>query len=107
MQGTSLSFPLEQEKPIPRNSEASYGLSVLVLVFRIFTDMSIFTEPLSETVPRSLSLLCSQIALIMRNKPDIDQGDIDDLYKNLRVYEDEMKRSSIFTSNSQNLAFLS
>ncbi|GJY71338.1 ribonuclease H-like domain-containing protein [Tanacetum coccineum] len=49
----------------------------------------------------------SQIALIMRNKPDIDQTDIDDLYNNLRVYEDEMKRSSSSTSNSQNLAFLS
>ncbi|GJU76328.1 ribonuclease H-like domain-containing protein [Tanacetum coccineum] len=49
----------------------------------------------------------SQIALIMRNKPDIDQTDIDDLYKILRVYEDEMKRSSSSTSNSQNLAFLS
>ncbi|GJV74678.1 putative ribonuclease H-like domain-containing protein [Tanacetum coccineum] len=43
----------------------------------------------------------------MRNKPDIDQTDIDDLYNNLRVYEDEMKRSSSSTSNSQNLAFLS
>ncbi|GJR59283.1 putative ribonuclease H-like domain-containing protein [Tanacetum coccineum] len=33
--------------------------------------------------------------------------DIDDLYNNLRVYEDEMKRSSSSTSTSQNLAFLS
>ncbi|GKB74764.1 hypothetical protein Tco_0936176, partial [Tanacetum coccineum] len=49
----------------------------------------------------------SQIDLIMRNKPDIDQTDIDDLYNNLRVYEDEMKRSLSSTSNSQNLAFLS
>ncbi|GJS78776.1 hypothetical protein Tco_0728657 [Tanacetum coccineum] len=31
----------------------------------------------------------------------------DDLYNNLRVYEDEMKRSSSSTSTSQNLAFLS
>ncbi|GJY08069.1 retrovirus-related pol polyprotein from transposon TNT 1-94 [Tanacetum coccineum] len=36
-----------------------------------------------------------------------DQVDIDDLYNNLRVYEDEMKRSSSSTSTSQNLAFLS
>ncbi|GKB06029.1 putative ribonuclease H-like domain-containing protein [Tanacetum coccineum] len=28
---------------------------------------------------------------IMRNKPDIDEIDIDDLYNNLRVYEDELK----------------
>ncbi|GKF78948.1 hypothetical protein Tco_0234516, partial [Tanacetum coccineum] len=37
----------------------------------------------------------------------IDEIDIDDIYNNLRVYEDEMKRSSSSTSNSQNLAFLS
>ncbi|GKE61307.1 hypothetical protein Tco_1511674 [Tanacetum coccineum] len=43
----------------------------------------------------------------MRNKPDIDEVDIDDLYKNLRVYEDELKRSSGSNSTSQNLAFLS
>ncbi|GJZ96374.1 hypothetical protein Tco_0668708 [Tanacetum coccineum] len=43
----------------------------------------------------------------MRNKPDIDQTDINDLYNNLTVYEDEMKRSSSSTSNSQNFAFLS
>ncbi|GJY67751.1 putative ribonuclease H-like domain-containing protein [Tanacetum coccineum] len=49
----------------------------------------------------------SQIALIMRNKPDINEIDIDDLYNNLRVYEDEMKKSSTFSSNTQNSAFLS
>ncbi|GKB11936.1 putative ribonuclease H-like domain-containing protein [Tanacetum coccineum] len=43
----------------------------------------------------------------MRNKPDIDEIDIDDLYNNLRVYEDELKRSSGSNSASQNLAFLS
>ncbi|GKC68877.1 reverse transcriptase domain-containing protein [Tanacetum coccineum] len=51
--------------------------------------------------------LWNQIALIMRNKPDIDEIDIDDLYNNLRVYEDEMKRSLSSTSTSQNLEFLS
>ncbi|GKG10227.1 hypothetical protein Tco_0338973 [Tanacetum coccineum] len=57
---------------------------------------------------RSLPPSWNQIALIMRNKPDIDKIDTDDLYNNLRVYyEDEMKRSSSSTSTSQNLAFLS
>ncbi|GJW42188.1 hypothetical protein Tco_0070987 [Tanacetum coccineum] len=36
-----------------------------------------------------------------------DEIDIDDLYNNLRVYEDELKRSSGSNSASQNLAFLS
>ncbi|GJY31865.1 hypothetical protein Tco_0415360 [Tanacetum coccineum] len=64
-------------------------------------------EDINQKFLRSLPPSWSQIALIMRNKPDINKVDIDDLYNNLRVYEDEMKRSSSSTSNSQNLAFLS
>ncbi|GJQ92158.1 hypothetical protein Tco_0003297 [Tanacetum coccineum] len=64
-------------------------------------------ENINQKFLRSLPPLWNQLALIMRNKPDIDEIDIDDLYNNLRVYEDEMKRSSSSTSNSQNLAFLS
>ncbi|GJT27230.1 retrovirus-related pol polyprotein from transposon TNT 1-94, partial [Tanacetum coccineum] len=64
-------------------------------------------EDINQKFLRSLSPSWNQIALIMRNKPDIDEIDIDDLYNNLRVYEDEMKRSSSSTSTSQNLAFLS
>ncbi|GJU47177.1 hypothetical protein Tco_1204443 [Tanacetum coccineum] len=64
-------------------------------------------EDINQKFLRSIPPSWSQIALIMRNKPDIDQVNIDDLYNNLRVYEDEMKRSSSSTSNSQNLAFLS
>ncbi|GJR86740.1 hypothetical protein Tco_0210751 [Tanacetum coccineum] len=45
--------------------------------------------------------------LISQLEPDIDEIDIDDLYNNLRVYEDELKRSSGSNSASQNLAFLS
>ncbi|GJT86307.1 hypothetical protein Tco_1068024 [Tanacetum coccineum] len=64
-------------------------------------------EDINQKFIRSLPPSLSQIALIMRNKPEIDHTDIDDLYNNLRVYEDEMKRSLSSTSNSQNLAFLS
>ncbi|GJT51817.1 hypothetical protein Tco_0977974 [Tanacetum coccineum] len=51
-------------------------------------------EDINQKFLRSLPPSWSQIALIMRNKPDIDEVDIDDLYNNLRVYEDELKRSS-------------
>ncbi|GKC30432.1 ribonuclease H-like domain-containing protein [Tanacetum coccineum] len=51
-------------------------------------------EDINQIFLRSLPPLWSQIALIKRNKPDIDQTDIDDLYNNLRVYEDEMKRTN-------------
>ncbi|GKA30434.1 hypothetical protein Tco_0716739 [Tanacetum coccineum] len=64
-------------------------------------------EDINQKFLRSLSPSWNQIDLIMRNKPDIDEIDIDDLYNNIRVYEDEMKRSSSSNSASQNLAFLS
>ncbi|GJT13960.1 hypothetical protein Tco_0861002 [Tanacetum coccineum] len=51
-------------------------------------------DDINQKFLRSLPPSCNQIALIMRNKPDIDEIDIDDLYNNLRVYKDEMKRSS-------------
>ncbi|GJS55484.1 putative ribonuclease H-like domain-containing protein [Tanacetum coccineum] len=64
-------------------------------------------EDINQKFLKSLPPSWNQIALIMRNKPDIDEIDIDDIYNNLRVYEDEMKRSSSSSSTSQNLAFLS
>ncbi|GJV20029.1 putative ribonuclease H-like domain-containing protein [Tanacetum coccineum] len=83
--------------------------NVLKHQFENFTTApnEISKEDINQKFMRSLPPSWSQIALIMRNKPDIDQTDIDDLYNNLRVYEDEIKRSSSSTSNSQNLAFLS
>ncbi|GJU26073.1 hypothetical protein Tco_1164694 [Tanacetum coccineum] len=46
----------------------------------------------AEVPKKSFLFSWNQIALIMKNKPDVDEIDIDDLYNNLRVYEDEMKR---------------
>ncbi|GKD54500.1 ribonuclease H-like domain-containing protein, partial [Tanacetum coccineum] len=44
----------------------------------------ILKEDINQKFLRSLPSAWSQISLIMRNKSDIDQVDIDDLYKNLR-----------------------
>ncbi|GKD22073.1 hypothetical protein Tco_1223776, partial [Tanacetum coccineum] len=43
----------------------------------------------------------------MRNKSDLDPMSMDDLYKNLKVYEVEMKSQSSSSSNSHNVAFVS
>nr|GEW03222.1 hypothetical protein [Tanacetum cinerariifolium] len=43
----------------------------------------------------------------MRNKPSIDNLDIDDLYNNLKVYEADIKGSSRSSLNSPNVAFVS
>nr|GEX07347.1 zinc finger, CCHC-type [Tanacetum cinerariifolium] len=49
----------------------------------------------------------NNIALIMRNKSDLDTLSMDDLYNNLKVYESEIKGQSISSSNSHNVAFIS
>ncbi|GJT35057.1 hypothetical protein Tco_0925476 [Tanacetum coccineum] len=56
---------------------------------------------------RSLPLAWNNIALIMRNKFDLDTLSMDDLYNNLKVYESEIKGESSSSSNSQNVAFVS
>ncbi|GJY13542.1 ribonuclease H-like domain-containing protein [Tanacetum coccineum] len=56
---------------------------------------------------RSLPSAWNNIALIMRNKSDLDTLIMDDLYNNLKVHESEIKGQSSSSSNSQNVAFVS
>nr|GEV33786.1 ribonuclease H-like domain-containing protein [Tanacetum cinerariifolium] len=56
---------------------------------------------------RSLPLAWNNIALIMRNKRDIETLSMDDLYNNLKVYKAEIKGPSSSSSNSHNVAFVS
>nr|GEX97408.1 putative reverse transcriptase domain-containing protein [Tanacetum cinerariifolium] len=56
---------------------------------------------------RSLPLAWNNIALIMRNKSNLDTLSIDDLYNNLKVYEFEIKSQSNSSLNSHNVAFVS
>ncbi|GKC13331.1 hypothetical protein Tco_1010113, partial [Tanacetum coccineum] len=56
---------------------------------------------------RSLPSSWNNIALIMINKPDLDELSMDDLYNNLKVYEAEIKSQSSLNSNSHNVAFVS
>ncbi|GJZ14087.1 putative ribonuclease H-like domain-containing protein, partial [Tanacetum coccineum] len=80
--------------------------NVLKHQFENFSTAS--NESLDKAYDRFQKLISQlEIALIMRNKPDIDEIDTNDLYSNLRVYEDELKRSSGSKSASQNLDFLS
>ncbi|GJW93179.1 hypothetical protein Tco_0172851 [Tanacetum coccineum] len=69
-----------------------------------------FTTSRSEGLDKiydSLPPAWNNIALIMRNKPDLDELRMDDLYNNLKVYEAEIKSQSSSNSNSKNVAFVS
>ncbi|GKB80002.1 hypothetical protein Tco_0946897 [Tanacetum coccineum] len=61
----------------------------------------------NQKILRALPSSWNNIALIMRNKEDIDELDIDDLYNNLKVFKADIKGSSGSSLNSQNVAFIS
>ncbi|GJW39894.1 putative ribonuclease H-like domain-containing protein [Tanacetum coccineum] len=56
---------------------------------------------------RSLPPAWSNLAMTMRTKPDVDTLSIDDLYNNLRVFEQEIQGASKTSSSTQNVAFVS
>ncbi|GJS84911.1 hypothetical protein Tco_0751452 [Tanacetum coccineum] len=75
---------------------------------KLISQLEIHGEVISQedenlTLLRSLPSAWNNIALIMRNKSDLDTLSMDDLYNNLKVYEYEIKGQS--SSNSQNMAF--
>ncbi|GKF83875.1 hypothetical protein Tco_0248773 [Tanacetum coccineum] len=45
--------------------------------------------------------------MTMRTKPDVDTLSIDDLYNNLRVFEQELTSTSKSSANAQNVTFVS
>ncbi|GKB87188.1 hypothetical protein Tco_0959460 [Tanacetum coccineum] len=55
----------------------------------------------------SLPSAWNNIALIMRNKSDLDTLSMDDLYNNMKVYESEIKGQTSSSLNYQNVAFVS
>ncbi|GKA51950.1 ribonuclease H-like domain-containing protein [Tanacetum coccineum] len=58
-------------------------------------------------IPKSLPPAWSNLAMTMRTKPDVDTLSIDDLYNNLRVFEQEIQSASKTFSSAQNVAFVS
>ncbi|GKF43107.1 hypothetical protein Tco_0129659, partial [Tanacetum coccineum] len=56
---------------------------------------------------RSLSQEWTMHTIVWRNKPEIEALSLDDLFKNMKSYESEVKGTSNLTTNSHNVAFLS
>nr|GEX21849.1 hypothetical protein [Tanacetum cinerariifolium] len=72
-----------------------------------FTDHVLWEEDANPKLLKSLPSAWNNIALIIRNKYDLDTLSMDDLYNNLKVYESEIKSQSSSSLNSQNVAFVS
>ncbi|GJU93370.1 ribonuclease H-like domain-containing protein [Tanacetum coccineum] len=56
---------------------------------------------------RSMPPALSNLAMTMRTKLDVDTLSIDDLYNNLRVFEQELTSTSKSSTSAQNVAFIS
>ncbi|GKB77053.1 hypothetical protein Tco_0943948 [Tanacetum coccineum] len=65
------------------------------------------TEDADQKFLRSLPASWSQVSLIMRTKPGVDTLSFNDLYKNLRVFESDIKGSTASSSSTQNVALVS
>ncbi|GJR17961.1 hypothetical protein Tco_0966488 [Tanacetum coccineum] len=65
------------------------------------------TEDANHKFLRSLPPAWSNLAMTMRTKLDVDTLSIDDLYNNLRVFEQEIQGVSKTSSSAQNVAFVS
>ncbi|GJY96617.1 ribonuclease H-like domain-containing protein [Tanacetum coccineum] len=64
------------------------------------------TEDANQKFLRSLPSAWSQVSLIMRTKPGVDSLSFDDLYNNLRVFESDVKGSTVSSSSTQNVVFV-
>ncbi|GJY11636.1 hypothetical protein Tco_0380945 [Tanacetum coccineum] len=61
----------------------------------------------SKKLLRSLPSEWKTRTLIWRNKPDLEDLNMDDLYNNLKIYEAEVMGSSSISQNIQNITFVS
>ncbi|GKA05019.1 hypothetical protein Tco_0684139 [Tanacetum coccineum] len=68
---------------------------------------TISQEDVNLKLLRSQSSKWKTHTLIWRNKPDLEDLSMDDLYNNLKIYETEVMGSSSTSQNTQNIAFLS
>nr|GEU44519.1 hypothetical protein [Tanacetum cinerariifolium] len=68
---------------------------------------SVSHEDANQKFLRSLPSSWSQVALIMRTQLGLDTLSFDDLYNNLRVFERDVKGTTVSSSNTQNVVFVS
>ncbi|GKD12852.1 hypothetical protein Tco_1197259 [Tanacetum coccineum] len=70
-----------------------------------FMEVPIEQDDLNQKFLTSLSDEWLMHTIVWRNKTDLDEMSLDDLYNHLRVYEPEVQKKT--GSNSQNMAFIS
>ncbi|GJT17214.1 hypothetical protein Tco_0875920, partial [Tanacetum coccineum] len=70
-------------------------------------DKKLSQEDINQKLLRSLSPEWNTHAVVWENKAELETMSMDDLYKNLKVYEPEVKGMSSSSSSTQNMDFVS
>nr|GEU35094.1 hypothetical protein [Tanacetum cinerariifolium] len=70
-------------------------------------EKNLLQEDINQNLLRSLSPDWNIHVVVWRNKADMDTISIDDLYKNFKVYEPEVKGVSNSSSSTHNMVFVS
>nr|GEW23095.1 hypothetical protein [Tanacetum cinerariifolium] len=70
-------------------------------------EVSLFQEDVNLKFLRSLPSEWKTHTLIWRNKVDLEEQSLDDLFNSLKIYEAKVKHSSSTGTTTQNLAFVS
>ncbi|GJX21804.1 ribonuclease H-like domain-containing protein [Tanacetum coccineum] len=95
------------------NRNSSEGLDQIYdRLKKLISHLEIHGETISKKdlnlkLLRSLQSEWKTHTLIWRNKPDLETLSMDDLYKNLKIYEAEVIGSFSTSQNTQNIAFVS
>nr|GEV04715.1 ribonuclease H-like domain-containing protein [Tanacetum cinerariifolium] len=102
--------PTTTEQRLARKNELKVRGTLLMalldkhqLKFNIHKD----AKSLMEAIEKSLPLEWRTHTLIWRDKDDLEDQSLDDLFNNLKIYEDEVKSLSSTRYNTQNIAFVS
>nr|GEZ58764.1 ribonuclease H-like domain-containing protein [Tanacetum cinerariifolium] len=69
--------------------------------------VSLSQEDINLEFFRSLPSEWRTHTLIQRNKTDLEEQSLDDLFNSLKIYEAEVKSSSTASTTTQNIAFVS
>nr|GEU40753.1 hypothetical protein [Tanacetum cinerariifolium] len=102
--------PTTVEEKLDRRNEMKAKGTMLMelpnkdqLKFHSYQDAKLLMEAIEKSLPSEWKTH----ALIWKNKAKLETISLDDLYKNLKIYEPELSGSSNTNQNPQNMAFIS
>nr|GEV26547.1 putative ribonuclease H-like domain-containing protein [Tanacetum cinerariifolium] len=96
--------PTTVEQSTNESVNAAPSISAASPKAKVFT---LLNEDINLKFLRSLPSEWKTHTLIWRNKVDLEEQSLDDLFNNLKIYEAKVKGSSISSQNIHNIAFVS